>query len=177
MSPLLARATLASAIVQFHDYKVLGEQAMVQCHDEELTRTIAAESNSIAVIVKHLHGNMRSRWRDFLTTDGEKADRHRDEEFVECNVSRDEILAWWDHGWTVCLTALNALTPDDLGDTVTIRGKPMLVIEAVHRQLAHYSYHVGQIVLLAKTFRDGEWRSLSIPRGQSEAYNQSPGRR
>jgi hypothetical protein len=111
-----------------------------------------------------------------LTTDGEKSDRHRDEEFVEGNVSRDEILAWWNHGWTVCLTALNGLRPDDLGRTVTIREKPMLVIEAVHRQLTHYSYHIGQIVLLAKAFRGDEWRTLSIPRGQSKAYNQSPER-
>jgi len=172
MDSLLASALLDAARSRYLEYKTLGERALAQCHDSALAAVITPNSNSIAVIVHHLSGNFRSRWTDFLTTDGEKADRNRDEEFVERLVTRDGLMQWWEEGWTVCLNTLEALTPDDVSRTVTIRGQPLSVVDALYRNLTHTSYHVGQIVLLAKAFAGDNWDTLSIPRGGSESYTQ-----
>jgi uncharacterized damage-inducible protein DinB len=158
----------------FRYYKNLAERAMAQCTDEALFTTIDAESNSIAIIVKHLSGNMRSRWRDFLTSDGEKPDRNRDTEFEEPPKTRAEILQLWEHGWKYVFDALQPLTEADLGGTVTIRNEPHSVMQAINRQMAHYSHHIGQILFLAKhlTFAStGKWQSLSVPRGQSKQFS------
>ena len=156
---------LDEAIQSFIRYRDLGERAMAQLKDEELFRTIDPEANSIAVIVKHLRGNMISRWTDFLTTDGEKPDRNRDAEFVLAGGdSRKDVERWWAEGWQVALASLQALRPTDLGTVVTIRGEPLSVLQAILRNLNHAAYHVGQIVLLAKHFRQEDWTSLSIPK-------------
>lgn len=160
---------------QFRGYKRLGEGAIAQVKDDELFATLNPESNSIAVIVKHLAGNMRSRFTDFLTTDGEKPDRHRDQEFeMNSGTTRAEVMRWWEEGWAWVFSTIEALKPDDLLRTVTIRDEPHTVMQAAGRQLAHYAYHVGQIVFLAKHFRSREWKSLSIPRGKSEEFNRKP---
>lgn len=154
-----------------HYYKKLGERAMAQCPDDALFVTLDVESNSIGIIVKHLAGNMRSRWKDFLTTDGEKPDRNRDSEFEAPPETRAELMEMWEGGWKYVFDALEPLTDADLMRTVTIRSSPHSVMQAITRQLAHYAQHVGQILLLAKHFatKSGkEWRSLSIPRGQSK---------
>ena len=167
----LGRHYLADALKIFRSNKRLGERAMEQLADEQLFTAIDAEANSVAVIVKHLAGNMRSRWTDFLTSDGEKPDRHRDEEFeMREGLGRGDVLRWWEEGWSVVFAALDALTEDDLGRTVTIRGEPHTVVQAVQRQIAHYASHVGQIVFLAKHLRSSQWKTLSIPRGKSEEY-------
>ena len=135
------------------------------------THSSIPDANSIAVIVKHLAGNLRSRFSDFLTTDGEKPDRDRDAEFdMAERVSRAEINAWWEDGWAIALASLESLTPEDLERTVTIRGEPFLVLEALNRLAAHTAYHVGQIVLLAKHFAGPNWKTLTIPKGQSRQY-------
>ena len=140
-----------------------------QVSDADLHTLVDPDANSIAVIVKHLAGNLRSRFTDFLTTDGEKPDRDRDAEFdMPERVSRDDIVGSWEDGWAIALASLESLTPDDLERTVTIRGEPFLVLEAVNRLAAHTAYHVGQIVLLAKHFAGPKWTSLSIPKGQSK---------
>lgn len=157
---------------QLRGHKRLAEGAIAQLKDEELLVAIDGETNSIAIIIKHLAGNMRSRFRDFLTTDGEKADRHRDQEFeLTSSTTRQEVMRWWEEAWAVVFSAIEALTPDDVLRTVTIRGEAHTVLQAINRQIAHYAYHIGQIVLLAKHFREGEWTSLSIPRGKSEEVN------
>jgi uncharacterized damage-inducible protein DinB len=161
------------SISLFQYYKRLGERAMAQCPDEGLFAVIDAESNSIAIIVKHLAGNMRSRWMDFLTTDGEKADRNRDTEFEEPPKTRAALMELWERGWKYVFDALEPLTDADLGRTVTIRTEPHSVMQAIHRQVAHYSHHVGQIVFLAKHLTakaTGRWDSLSVPRGQSKQF-------
>ncbi len=150
--------------------KSLGDGAMGQLADHVLHVQPGGESNSVALIVKHLSGNMVSRWTDFLTTDGEKPDRNRDAEFEDDTANRAEILARWERGWACILGALEALTGDDLGKTVTIRSETVGVINAIQRQVAHVSYHVGQIVYLCKLLKGDGWKSLSIARGQSEAY-------
>ncbi|MBZ5573749.1 MAG: DUF1572 domain-containing protein [Acidobacteriia bacterium] len=156
---------------QFRGYQRLGEGAIAQLKDEELLATVDPESNSVAIIIKHLAGNMRSRFTDFLTTDGEKPDRHRDQEFELNSVpARTEVMRWWEDGWSRVFSAIEALKPEDLMRTVTIRGEPHTVLQAINRQLAHYAYHVGQIVFLAKHLRSSEWKSLSIPRGKSEEF-------
>jgi uncharacterized damage-inducible protein DinB len=155
-------------------YKALGEAAMAQLGDAQLCQAGSANGNSIATIVWHLSGNFTSRFTDFLTSDGEKPDRRRDEEFILRSVTSAEVRARWDAGWRVVLSALDALTDADLDRTITIRSQPSLVKEALLRSLAHTSYHVGQIVFLAKAFREGDWNYLSIPPGQSESYNQNP---
>jgi hypothetical protein len=147
-------------------YKQLGERAIAQAPDEALTITLDAESNSIAIIVKHLYGNMRSRWTDFLTTDGEKPDRHRDTEFESPAATRDQLIAQWEAGWKYLFDALAALTDADLGCKVLIRNEPHSVMQAINRQVAHYSYHVGQIVFLAKHFASENWTTLTVPRGK-----------
>ncbi len=148
-------------------YKHLGERAIAQAPDEALTIALDAESNSIAIIVKHLYGNMRSRWTDFLTTDGEKPDRNRDTEFESPAATRDELIAQWEAGWKYLFDALAALTDADLGRKVLIRSEPHSVMQAINRQVAHYSYHVGQIVFLAKHFASANWTTLTVPRGKS----------
>ena len=172
MNEIVAPAYLDEVHRQFRGCKRLAEGAMTQLKDEELLLALDTESNSIAVIVKHLAGNMRSRFTDFLTSDGEKPDRRRDQEFeMGSELTRAEILRTWENGWVHVFSALEALKPEDVMRTVTIRGEPHSVLQALNRQVAHYSYHVGQIVFLAKHFRSNEWRSLSVPRGKSEEFN------
>ena len=174
MNEALAAHFLEDALAVFRNYKKLGEDAMAQLDDEEFFALIDAEANSVAVVVKHLAGNMRSRWSDFLTADGEKADRNRDSEFViEPETTRAEVMRWWEAGWGYVFAAVEPLKPADLERMVTIRGEPHTVVKALNRQLTHYAYHVGQIVLLAKHFKSESWKSLSIARGQSEAFNRA----
>jgi Protein of unknown function (DUF1572) len=157
----------------FRYYKKLGELAMQQCPDEGLFATLDAESNSIATIVKHMAGNMRSRWADFLTTDGEKPDRNRDTEFETPPRTRQELMTVWENGWKCVFTALEPLTDADRTRTVTIRTEPHSVMQAINRQLAHYAHHIGQILFAAKHFttvKTGKWDSLSVPRGKSQAF-------
>ena len=163
---------LADAIGQFRKYYALAGGALAQVEDADFFRTIDPESNSIALILKHLSGNMRSRWTDFLTTDGEKPDRNRDTEFeLEPRDTRATILARWEDGWNLLFAALTPLTEADLSREVPIRGEPHTVLQAVHRQLTHYAYHVGQIVFLARHFAGGRWKSLSIPKGRSKEFD------
>jgi len=161
----------ADSLDLFHYYKNLAERAMVQVTDEQLFAVLDDEMNSIAVIVKHLAGNMRSRWTDFLTSDGEKPDRNRDAEFTDPPGSREALLAIWEEGWQCLFRALEPISNLDLERTITIRGEAHSVMQAINRQVAHYSYHCGQIVLLAKHFKHGEWKSLSVPRRQSAEFN------
>ena len=152
-------------------YKKLADRAIAQVPDEALTATLDAESNSIAIIVKHLTGNMQSRWTDFLTSDGEKPSRNRDAEFETPPQTRAELLALWEAAWKIAFDALAPLTDDDLGRTIRIRGERHSVLQAIHRQVAHYAYHIGQIVYIAKHCSAGRWKSLTIPRGKSADYN------
>lgn len=169
MIPLDIRSVYLRDVVHlFMHYKSLGDKAIAQTPDEHLHTELDASSNSIAITVKHVAGNLRSRYRDFLTTDGEKPDRNRDSEFeMPERASRDEILRWWNEGWAVALGAITALTPEDLDRTISIRGEPHLVMEALNRSLSHASYHVGQIVYLARHFAGPAWTSLTIPKGGS----------
>jgi uncharacterized damage-inducible protein DinB len=162
---------LEDSLTLFRQYKTLSERAMAQVTDEQLVTVLDAEMNSIAQIVKHMAGNMRSRWTNFLTTDGEKPDRNRDSEFVDAPTTRQAVLALWEQGWQYLFSALKPLSEQDLGRTVTIRGEAHSVMQAINRQMAHYSYHCGQIVLLAKHFKHAEWQSLTVPRGQSAGFN------
>lgn len=156
---------------QMRGHKRMGEGAMAQVRDEDFFVTLDPESNSIAILVKHLAGNMRSRFTDFLTSDGEKPDRFRDREFeVKAATTRADVMQWWEEGWACVLGAIDALTPEDVMYTVTIRGEPHTVLQAVNRQIAHYAQHIGQIVMLAKHLRSKEWKTLSIPRGKSEEF-------
>jgi hypothetical protein len=169
-SPLSAHF-LEDATLMFRKVKQLADKAMAQVEDEAFFRALDPESNSIAVIVKHVAGNQRSRWRDFLTSDGEKPDRNRDSEFeIAAGASRAEILARWEEGWALLFAALAPLSDDDLLRTVTIRGEAHSVLQAIQRQLAHYAQHAGQIVLLAKHWAGPAWKTLSIPRGKSKEY-------
>ncbi|HVO56078.1 MAG TPA: DUF1572 family protein [Dongiaceae bacterium] len=161
---------LQDSIGLFTYYKKLGEAAIAQCPDAGLVATLDDEANSIGIIVKHMTGNMRSRWTDFLTSDGEKADRNRDSEFEEAPKTRGEILDLWDAGWKCVFSALEALHDSDLTKTVKIRGEEHSVMQAINRQIAHYSYHIGQIVLLAKHFAGAGWKSLSVPKNQSKQF-------
>jgi uncharacterized protein DUF1572 len=159
---------LTDIIKSFRNYKTLGERAMAQAPEQSLFTELDANSNSIAVTVKHIGGNLRSRYRDFLTSDGEKPDRNRDGEFeVDAAASRADVMRWWDDGWRTALGALESLTPDDVLRTVHIRGEAFLVMEALNRSVTHTAYHVGQIVYLARHFAGAGWTSLSIPKGQS----------
>ena len=152
-------------------YKKLGDRAIEQCPDADLLNSLDRESNSIAIIVKHMAGNMRSRWSDFLTTDGEKPDRNRDSEFEAPPETRAELTALWEAGWKICLDALDSLTDEDLARTITIRTEPHSVMQALNRQVGHYAHHVGQIVLLAKHFAGGSWQTLSVPKKKSAEFN------
>lgn len=156
---------------QFAYYRHLGEATMAQLTEAELFRDDAAGSNSIAVIVKHLSGNMKSRWTDFLTTDGEKPWRNRDDEFVADFADRAELESAWNEGWSVLEAAVSGLQPEQLGNIIYIRNEGHTVTEALNRQLAHYSYHIGQIVLLGKQMKGTNWMSLSIPKGESATFN------
>ncbi|HYX00206.1 MAG TPA: DUF1572 domain-containing protein [Candidatus Elarobacter sp.] len=171
MAHQLTTSYLKDSIDLFRYYKKLGERAMVQCPDEGIFTVVDAESNSIAIIVKHLAGNMRSRWTDFLTTDGEKPDRNRDTEFEEPPATRAELMELWERGWKYLFDALEPLTDTDASRTVTIRTEPHSVMQAVNRQVAHYSYHVGQIVYLARHFAGDKWQSLTIPKRKSGEFN------
>ena len=162
---------LESAKKQFLYYKMLGEKAINQLEDEQLFISLNEETNSIAQIVKHLSGNMLSRWTDFLTLDGEKEWRDRDGEFVDTYQSKDELLENWNIGWDCLFNAINPLQPEQLSDIIYIRNEGHSVVEAINRQLAHYAYHVGQIVFYAKLLKKTEWESLSIPRNKSGDYN------
>ena len=152
-------------------YKRLGDRAIAQVSDEALFVTLDSESNSMAIIVKHLAGNMRSRWSDFLTSDGEKPDRDRDSEFEAPPKTRDEMLALWESGWKLAFDAVAPLTDADLTRTAYIRGEAHSVMQTIHRQLAHYSYHIGQIVFLAKHLAGPDWNALTIPRRKSAEFN------
>ena len=168
----LGQHYLEDALRTFRNYKTLAERALAQISDEDFFRTIDEESNSIAINIKHMAGNMLSRWTDFLTTDGEKPERNRDMEFVMLpETTKEEMLAYWEKGWKVTLEAIESLTPDDLMRTVTIRGQDHTVVQAINRQMAHYAYHVGQIVYLAKHFKSSEWKSLSVPKNKSAELN------
>ncbi len=160
------------SLTLFRYYKGLADQAMAQVSDEQLVAVLDEEMNSIAVIVKHIAGNMRSRWTDFLTSDGEKPDRDRDAEFTTPPATRDALLAVWEDAWRTLFGALEPLSEADMSRTVTIRGEAHSVMQAINRQIGHYAYHVGQIVFLAKHLKASDWRSLSVPRGKSTAFTE-----
>jgi hypothetical protein len=167
----LAALYLDEAHRQMRGHKRLAEGAMAQLKDEELFLTLDPESNSIAILVKHMAGNMRSRFTDFLTTDGEKPDRYRDQEFeLSSATTRADLTKLWEEGWARVFATLESLKPEDVTRTVTIRGEPHTVLQAINRQIAHYAQHTGQIVFMAKHIRSGKWKTLSIPRGKSEDY-------
>jgi hypothetical protein len=168
----VASEFLASVIKRFKEYKSLGEKTFAQLNAEDLLYQPNEASNSIAVIVQHLHGNMCSRWTNFLTEDGEKSWRQREAEFEVRSFTKEQLLQLWEEGWAVVLQALESLQEDDLLKPVTIRSQPLGVIDAINRQLAHYSYHVGQIVYIGRWLKNEQWQSLSIPKGGSAAYNQ-----
>jgi hypothetical protein len=168
----LGKIVLDDIALTFRKQKDLAERALAQVDDADFFRTIDAESNSIAVIAKHIGGNLRSRWTDFLTTDGEKPDRDRDDEFVVAGeTGRAGVMATWNAGWDALFETLASLRPDDLTATVHIRAEAMTAIAAMHRAVAHISQHVGQIVLLAKHYRSSDWKTLSIPRGRSADWS------
>jgi uncharacterized damage-inducible protein DinB len=174
MATDLGAAYLDEARRSLRGHKRLAEGAISQLRDDELLLQLDPESNSVAVLMKHIAGNIRSRFTDFLTTDGEKPDRHRDQEFeIVPGVTRAQLMEMWEAGWTILFDTISSLQSSDLQRTVTIRGEPLSVLQAMHRAVAHYAYHVGQIVYLAKHIRGAEWKSLSIPRGQSEQFNAS----
>ena len=172
----IATELLSSWIKRFKEYKTLGDKTFTQLTDEEMHHQPNDASNSIAIIIQHMNGNMLSRWTNFLTEDGEKEWRKRDEEFEVHPVSKEKLLTLWEEGWKVFLDTLESLQEDDLLKTVTIRTQALLVIDAINRQLAHYSYHVGQIVYIGRWLKDKDWQSLSIPKGNSNAYNKSLGK-
>lgn len=159
------------SVAVFRHYKQLAERAMEQVSDEQLLAVLDGEMNSIATIVKHMAGNMRSRWTDFLTTDGEKPDRHRDSEFEDPPRTRAALLAMWEDGWGRLFAAIEPLSDAELSRKVTIRGEAHSVMQAINRQVAHLSYHCGQIVLLSKHFGVDQWKALTVPRGKSEEFN------
>ncbi len=170
MAHAFTTSYLEDARAVLRQYKKLAEDAIAQVNDEQLYTTLDPEMNSIAIIMKHMAGNMRSRWTDFLTSDGEKPDRNRDSEFVDPPPTRAALMELWEDGWNRLFSAIDPLTDSDLSRTVTIRGEPHSVVQAINRQLAHYASHCGQIILLAKHFAADHWKSLSIPRGQSAAF-------
>ncbi len=166
---------LDTAIARLLYYKDLGEKTFDQLSDSQFHFSPGPESNSIAVIIQHLSGNMLSRWTNFLTEDGEKSWRQRDEEFEIHSYNKEQLTAIWQEGWDCFLTALRSLTENDLFKTITIRQEPLCVMDAINRQLAHYPYHIGQIVYIGRMVKKEDWKNLSIPRGHSHHYNQSAG--
>ena len=171
MAHKFSTSYLEDSIALFRFYKKMAEGAIEQVTDEQLFATLDEEMNSIAIIVKHMAGNMRSRWTYFLTSDGEKPDRNRDTEFVEPSATRADLMRVWNESWERLFEALTPLSDCDINRTVTIRSEPHSVMQAINRQIAHYSYHVGQIVFLAKHFRASKWKSLSVPRSKSAEFN------
>jgi hypothetical protein len=163
---------LEDSLTLFQQCKNLADRAMAQVTDDQLSAVLDGEMNSIALIVKHMAGNMRSRWTDFLVSDGEKPDRNRDSEFVEPPAGREAVMNLWEQGWDCVFRALEPLTDADLTRTITIRGEAHSVMQAINRQIAHYSYHCGQIVFLAKHFRGADWNSLSVPKRASGGFNE-----
>jgi hypothetical protein len=168
----VGKALLDGALTSFRSNKGWADKAVAQLPDDKLHLALDANTNSIAVIMKHVAGNLLSRWTDFLTTDGEKPWRNRDDEFVDTFATRQELLAYWDSGWRRLFDTLSALSEDDLGKTVTIRGEPHSVPLAMQRSLAHCGYHVGQIILVARVLAGDHWTTITIPRGGSANYNQ-----
>jgi len=175
MPTSLGAEYLQTAIKRLRYYKLLGEKTFEQLSDADFHYTPNAGSNSIAVIIQHVSGNMLSRWTNFLTEDGEKEWRSRDEEFEVHNYSKQQLTEMWEKGWACFLNSLSSLTEDDLLKTVYIRRDPLTVIDAINRQLAHYPYHVGQILYIGKIVKGADWQSLSIEKGKSEAFNKSEG--
>lgn len=172
MNDELAKHYLETALIEFRSMKKLAERALDQLNEAEFFVTLDPESNSIAILVKHMAGNMRSRWVDFLTSDGEKPDRNRDQEFVlDDATTREQVMQWWEQGWQHVFNALEPLPPEDAMRTVIIRDEPHTVVQAISRQTAHYATHVGQIVFLAKHLKGGDWKTPSVPRGKSEEFN------
>ncbi|AHF14584.1 DUF1572 family protein [Niabella soli] len=163
---------LKSAIQQFKDYKLLAEKTFAQLEDKDFHYNPDKVNNNLAVNITHMHGNMLSRWTDFLAKDGEKEWRRRDEEFEEQNLNQEQLLQLWEAGWTCLFNALESLHPEDLDKTIYIRTKPLTVLEAVQRQLTHYSYHVGQIVFIGKHIKGDQWQGLSVPKGGSKQFNE-----
>lgn len=161
----------ADALASFRNYKKMAERAVEQVSDEEFFRAIDVEANSIAAVVKHIAGNLHSRWKDFLTTDGEKETRNRDTEFEMIGDTRESLMEFWETGWQTLFDNIEPLTVEDFSKTITIRGEPHTIVEAINRQLTHYSYHIGQVVLLAKHFKSAEWKTLSVPRNKSAEFN------
>jgi len=168
---------LRDSLSLFRYYKKLTERAMEQVTDEQLFAVLDGEMNCIAIIVKHLVGNMRSRWTDFLVSDGEKPDRKRDTEFEDPSANRAELMKMWEQGWDYVFNALEPLSDADIERTVPIRGEPHSVMQAINRQIAHYAYHCGQIVFLAKHLRASQWKALTVPRGKSEDFNERVARK
>jgi len=165
---------LAEALRTFRGYKARAEEAFAQLRAEDWFRLIDPEANSIAIIVKHMAGNMRSRWTDFLTSDGEKPNRDRDSEFVlDRSTTPEQVMEWWNQGWQLVFATLQSLSSEDVEKKIAIRGQKYSVLEAINRQVAHYAEHIGQMILLAKHFRGAEWKSLSIPKGQSSTLGVS----
>jgi hypothetical protein len=162
----------SDALQSFRNYRKLAERAIEQISDEDFFKTIDPESNSVAVIVKHIAGNLHSRWRDFLNSDGEKPDRHRDTEFEMIGDTRQSLMRFWETGWQTLFDNIERLTTDDFSKTIPIRGEPHTIVEAINRQLTHYAYHVGQIVFLAKHLRSSDWKTLTVPRNKSAQFNQ-----
>jgi hypothetical protein len=171
MAHKLTTSYLEDSIALFRFYKKMAEGAIEQVSDEQLFATLDEEMNSIAIIVKHMSGNMRSRWTNFLISDGEKPDRNRDTEFVDPSATRAELMRTWNEGWEKVFEALTPLSDADINRTITIRGEPHSVMQAINRQIAHYAYHCGQIVFLAKHFKSSGWKSLSVPRNKSGEFN------
>jgi len=171
MAHQFSTSYIEDSVALFRFYKKIAEGAMEQVSDEQLFAALDEEMNSIAIIAKHMAGNMRSRWTEFLTSDGEKSNRNRDSEFVAPPATREDLMRIWNDGWDRVFHALEPLTNADLERTVTIRGEPHSVMQAINRQIAHYSYHCGQIVFLAKHFKASDWKSLSVPRNKSADFN------
>lgn len=171
MSESILQSILDELIASFRGYKKLAESAIKQVSDEEFFKIIDAEANSMAAITKHLGGNLRSRWTDFLTTDGEKPDRNRDAEFVAESDTRESLIVTWENGWRNLFDSLESLTVADLEKTITIRGEEFTVFKAINRALMHAAYHIGQIAFLAKHLRSENWQTLSVPKNKSAEFN------
>lgn len=172
MKDTLINNYLADVIATFRNYKQMAEKSINQVADEEFFRALNEEDNSIAIIVKHIAGNMRSRWTDFLTTDGEKDFRHRDTEFELIDDTRGSLMEYWENSWNTLFGAIEPLTVEDFQKKVTIRGEEHTIVEAMNRQVTHYAYHIGQITFLAKHFKSKDWKTLSVPKNKSAEFNE-----
>jgi hypothetical protein len=169
---MIEQLFLSSVIKRFKEYKTLGEKTFAQLNDQDMHFSPNPESNSIAIIIQHMHGNMLSRWTNFLTEDGEKEWRNRDEEFHVHQLTKQQLIEKWEQGWKVVLETLESLTGADLSKTITIRSQPLNVVDAINRQMNHYSYHVGQVVYLGKWMKQSQWTSLTVPKDKSAEFNQ-----